>query len=366
MRGSSKRPRMPYSDVSSGASCTGTTLFILTTCTSSVDTMSFKVGPINAERGEKVHGYLDAAEMPLGKVSLPVTVINGREPGKALLVMAGIHATEYPGMRAAQRLAQEIEPGEVTGTILILHCANPQMFNAYSAFVNPVDSINFNRIFPGKPTFEGFYGAGTVSHHITNRIYTELMTKATHFMDLHAGDLPELLPFYASGSAPGDPVKDEENLQMLRYTLADFIGLGSRSESLSTTGAASRAGIPNVIVEAGGAGLMDPADVERHYKAVTNVARYLGILPGDPEEPVGQRQFSSDYAGVRARRGGFFESHVTAGEYVEAGQHIGTITDIFGKTLEKVASPITGIVQIIHFPAAKHTGDPLYSLRGVQ
>ncbi len=141
-----------------------------------------------------------------------------------------------------------------------------------------MDNLNFNRIFPGKPTFEGFYGPGTISHHISSLIHSELMTKATHLMDLHSGDLPELLTFYSGGASTGDSEKDFENPEMLRYTLSDFIVMWPKGTSLSTTGAASRLGIPNIIVEAGGAGRTSLDDIQRHYTAVVNVARYLGMI----------------------------------------------------------------------------------------
>ena len=49
-------------------------------------------------------------------------------------------------------LAGEINPTQLEGTLVILHCANVPMFNAKTAFVNPIDDLNFNRIFPGQTT----------------------------------------------------------------------------------------------------------------------------------------------------------------------------------------------------------------------
>ena len=39
---------------------------------------------------------------------------------KAIFIMAGIHAVEYPAIRATQRLAQEIDTLQVTSVIVIL------------------------------------------------------------------------------------------------------------------------------------------------------------------------------------------------------------------------------------------------------
>ena len=62
-------------------------------------------------------------------------------------------------------------------------------FNAKTAFVNPIDDININRIFPGQRVSPLYYGPGTVSHHMVNFIYENIMKRATHFVDLHGCDL---------------------------------------------------------------------------------------------------------------------------------------------------------------------------------
>jgi hypothetical protein len=115
-------------------------------------------------------------------------------------------------------------------------------------------------------------------------------------------------------------------------------------------------------VEAGCAGQTVLDDIERHRDAVMNIGKYLQVLVGKPVEPGDQKEFTGSSIGIRATRGGFFTSLVGPGEFISEGQILGTISDAFGTIIEEIISPINGVVQIIHFPAAKHTGDPLYSL----
>lgn len=324
--------------------------------------MSFKIGTIESAKNEKKTGYLKVAELPIGDIKLPLTIINGESSGPTLFVQAGIHGTEYPGLKAAQILSKETNPSEISGNLVILQCANVPMYNTKTAFANPIDGINFNRIFPGKPSFTGFYGPGSISHHITSFIYENIMKKATHFIDLHGGDLPEFCPSFASSSKTGDDMKDVDTEALLKYSLADFIGLRPISQSLSTTGAASRAQIPNVLIEAGGGGLLLKDDIDRHVNGVRNIMRYLGMLEGKPIERKDQQRMGNKSAGIRAKRGGFFTYLVNAGDIVQEKQLIGTITNPFGDVLEEIISPITGVVIIINFLAAKNTGDPLFSI----
>lgn len=324
--------------------------------------MAFKLGTIEVNEGKKITGYIKTAELPIGDVAVPITIINGSKDGSTLLVEAGIHGTEYPGIKAAQVLAQEIKPSQLKGTLIILHCANVPMYNAKTAFVNPIDDINFNRIFPGQPTFTGFYGPGSISHHITSYIYENIMKKATHFIDLHGGDLPELCPCFAGSSLTGDEQKDRDTEAMLKYSLADFVNLRPQSQSLSTTGAASRAQIPNMLIESGGGGLLKKEYVDRHINGVMNVMKYLKMIKGEPILSKTQRRMGDKSAGIRAKRGGFFTYMVNAGDIVKEGQIIGQITDPFGEVLESINAPISGVVNIINFLSAKNTGDPLFSI----
>jgi uncharacterized protein len=236
------------------------------------------------------------------------------------------------------------------------------MFNAKTAFVNPIDDINFNRIFPGQPTSTIYYGPGSISHQITNYIFENIMKKATHFVDLHGGDLSELCPCFAISTRTGDDRRDEDTAAMLRYSLADFATLRAPNQALTTLGAVSQAGIPNMLIESGGGGLLTRENTSRHVDAVLNVMKYLEMIDGEPREPENQIRLTGKSVGVRARRGGFFTYLVGAGDVVEEGQLIGEISDPFGVVTEEVKAPMRGAVNIISFLSAKNTGDPLFSI----
>ncbi len=324
--------------------------------------MTFRIGTIEAREGERMTGYLKVAELSVGEVAVPITVINGVGSGPTLLVEAGIHGTEYSGIKAAQIIARETEPSQLRGTLLVLHCANVPMFNSKTAFVNPIDGLNLNRIFPGQTESTVYYGPGTISHHIASYIHENVMKRATHFIDLHGGDLPELCPCFAISTRTGDEGKDKDTEAMLRYSLADFATLRAPNKVLTTLGAASQDGIPNMLIESGGGGLLTAENTARHVDAVRNVMRYLKMIEGAPKEPQNQIRLTERQVGVRAKRGGFFTYLVWAGAIVDEGQLIGQITDPFGSVIEEVRAPLRGAVNIINFHSAKSTGDPLFSI----
>jgi predicted deacylase len=71
----------------------------------------FETG-IKVEPGEKAQTSIS---VPGTDVSIPVTIINGVNEGKRIVITSGIHSGEYPGIQCAIELAQEIDPKEVSG-----------------------------------------------------------------------------------------------------------------------------------------------------------------------------------------------------------------------------------------------------------
>jgi len=326
--------------------------------------LSINIGDICAEKGEKKAGFLPAAEMPTGTVELPVTILNGMRHGATLLITAGVHGCEYPGMRATQIIACETKLSELNGAAVIVHNVNVPGFWQQMAFYNPFDGLNINRIWPGDLRPGEFYGPGTISHHIANIVYQMAQKKATHYMDMHGGDLPEDIPHFSASVMTGDKSVDEVSRGMLRYTLSEFIREGEPSPGHTTT-AAAELKLPNVLHEAGRAGLLEKNAVLKHVAAIRNVMKYLGMVEGKPQEPGKQIRLGAKSMGIRARRGGFFESLVEPGEIVAEGQSIGRIYNAFGETLEEIKASMSGVILIVNFRAAKCVGDPLYSINEV-
>ena len=78
----------------------------------------FEVGSITAAEGTKVQTYL---EVPGTPVKMPITLINGVNPGKTVVITGGTHGGEYPGVETSIRLAKNLDPQEVSGQIAIVH-----------------------------------------------------------------------------------------------------------------------------------------------------------------------------------------------------------------------------------------------------
>ena len=62
------------------------------------------------------------------ELHVPHVLLCGMEPGPTVLVSAGIHNAEYVGIQAAIELSNELDVGELRGSVIILPLANRSGF----------------------------------------------------------------------------------------------------------------------------------------------------------------------------------------------------------------------------------------------
>ena len=94
-----------------------------------------KVGSLSAAVGSKVQGYLEVEGTP---VKMPITLINGVNEGKTVVITGGTHGGEYPGVEASIRLAKTLQPADVSGQLIIVHPVNVPAFQAKLQYVGPM------------------------------------------------------------------------------------------------------------------------------------------------------------------------------------------------------------------------------------
>ena len=124
------------------------------------------------------------------------------------------------------------------------------------------------------------------------------------------------------------------------YVIRDTTdGLGG-----TTSAAAAAAGIPAVTAEAGGCGLLEAAEVERHVSGLHNALRAIGMLPGEPEPPPASQRLVERFVWLRSATAGWWQADVGAGDEVAAGDRVGAVLDPFGDLLKTITAPEPGVV----------------------
>lgn len=270
-----------------------------------------------------------------GGLQIPYVDVRGAADGPHLTVIAGVHGTEYTSIAAAREFARTLDPATVSGRITVVPLVNLPAFWARSPFVVPDDGKNLNRCFPGDP-------AGSYAEALADAVFTTFVTSSDALLDLHAGDLPEALePF---------TIYEESPVESAARDLAFAYGLGhvvrqsraARTVAGSSDAAAADIGIPAIIAESGQNGLVDRVSVDRHLAGLTNVARSLGVLPGEvvahpaPQEHEG-------WHWLRTPVQGWWEPAVPVGAPVAAGDLLGTVSGVLGDVEHEVRAPEAGV-----------------------
>lgn len=272
----------------------------------------------------------------LDELQIPYVDIHGLADGPHLTVIAGVHGAEYASISAVREFARELDPATISGRITAVPLANPAGFWARAPFVVPDDGKNLNRCFPGDP-------AGSHSERLAHALFTVFMRDCDAVLDLHAGDLPEALePFSVYEESQ---VQDASRDMALAYGLAHIVRQPRAEPTVagSLCAAASDAGIPAIIAEVGQNGLLSRGAIERHLAGVRNVARHLGVLPGDAERCPPPQEHEG-WRWLRTPVAGWWEPTHDVGVAVEAGELLGTVSELLGPTVLEVHAPERGVV----------------------
>lgn len=271
--------------------------------------------------------------IPNTLTELPITVINGVKEGKTVVLTAGIHACEYPAIFTAINIAQELQPQDIAGQLVIVHLANPQAFGEYMPRIVPEDGKNLNRVFPGRQT-------GTLSEKIAHFLMNNIIEEADFYVDMHGGDQQEyLLPYvYYQGNAASSVAKQSR-------MAAKHINVDYMVASKSTGGAyneAALAGVPSILIERGGMGECRSADVAAYRSDIINLLRYWEILPGTATEFTPRETERVIY--LSTAETGCCQMAVQPGDSIKKGQLLGTVYDLFGSELKRYYAAEDGIV----------------------
>src|SRR5947209_1828551 len=215
-------------------------------------TASRQLGPIPLpEPGHKQSGYFTFDDALLGKYQWPYFGIVGAEPGLTFLLTAGIHAAEYTGTLAALRIAHQVRPEHVQGSIVIIPLLNRPGFFERSVYVNPEDNQNLNRAFPGQAD-------GTWSERFAHHLLNDVVLHFDRDMDLHAGDMVEDLEPFVGWRRTGTPEVDQASRQMLEAyggVRWESVSEPSPGRSGMLYATAAERGVAAMLAESGRCGL---------------------------------------------------------------------------------------------------------------
>jgi hypothetical protein len=281
--------------------------------------------------------------LTLAGLEVPVIELTGAADGPRLTVIAGVHGCEYASMDGVRKWARRLEQRELRGRVVAVPVLNLPSFRARSPFVIPDDGKNLNRCFPGDQ-------AGTLADRLAYAAFTELIAGSDALVDAHAGDMVEALePFALYDTGPAeDRARELAIAYGLSYVIRQAPGPG-RAVGGSSSAAAAEAGIPAIIAEAGGCGLVEQDAVEAHVRGLDGVLGALGMAdPPADAAPAPQPQYLQQFLWLRCEDEGWWEPAVKPGDTVAEGQLLGTVSSLDGaRLLQTITAPAAGVPMFI-------------------
>lgn len=118
----------------------------------------------------------------------------------------------------------------------------------------------------------------------------------------------------------------------------------------------AKAGISNLLFDGGRGWEIDEGAIKAKYRGILNVMKHLGILAGSPEIPEKQ-VFVMRGNIVRAKSGGLFTPKVKPGQMVNKDQLLGLVTKFSEEKVERLVTPVEGIIIGIRLFAPLSTGN---------
>lgn len=302
---------------------------------------TFTVGTATAARGQKATGTIEVPAGSDAALSIPVAVFHGAKPGPVLALVSGAHGTEYVSIIALERLIGQLNPAELSGTVIIVPLINIPSFEQKVPHVNPVDHKSMNRFYPGKMD-------GTQTERASFLITKQIVDQSDHLIDLHGGDLDESLRPYSYWTKTGNEKQDAVSREMVLAFGLDHIIISTdrpkdpqASRYLENT--ATTRGKPSITAEAGHAGTVETDDVAALVNGCLNVMRYLKMLPGSVP-PIEHPVWIEKVVTLASEQTGIFYPLVRRGTYVEQGMKVGYVTDYLGKVIFEARAPASGVV----------------------
>ena len=294
----------------------------------------FSVSGIRISEGETREIYLKVSESFLSTaIQIPVTVIRGRQPGPTAYVLAAVHGDELNGADIVRRLIFDIDPEKLSGTLIAIPVVNIPGFLTQSRYL-PYHR-DLNRFFPGARK-------GNNAERIAYRLFTEIIQKCDFGIDIHTAASGRMNLPHIRGDM-GHP-----EVRKLARAFGAAIVVDQPGVRGSLRRAATDAGVPTLLFEAGETGRFSRKISMIGLRGVLNVLSALGMWTGGEKNrsefrpPFQVIVKSSDW--VRAEKGGILELAIKPGDLIYKGDLIGSILNPFGKTVTQVRSPTTGIV----------------------
>ena len=300
-------------------------------------TRTVTVGTASAAPGTAVRGAIPVTELAGGTpLEIPVVVVNGANEGPCFWVNGAIHGDEPEGPLACQIALAEVDPAQLSGTLVLCPVLNVPAFEAAQRG-NPADTFTYdmNRIYPGNP-------AGYLSERVAAAHAAAMGPVADLEISIHSG---------GSHSFLDKAIFVDERPESVELATAMGVGWGCIMSSFNPSGSPmaymKELGKVGITVELGGRSATSPSAFARVGReladSILNILRHYEMYPGEALYP--SPRYRGQQEALLAPASGIFisEPGVEFLTMMAKGDPIARIVNVFGDTLAQLEAPADGM-----------------------
>jgi len=298
--------------------------------------------------GERADIRFTISQTYLGDpIRVPVSIINGAEPGPTVFLSAAAHGDELNGIEVVREVASDWDHDNLQGTLICMPVLNVPGFIAQQRYL-PIYDRDLNRSFPGDAD-------STSAKRMAAQLFRNFIEPCDVGLDFHTSTRGRTNMLHVRADMSNTDVA------RLARSFATNVIIDSEGPSGSLRGEATNAGAPTITVELGEAHRFQRDLIDHALDGVASVFAEYDLYPMEFVKWPGWRTVvdKAQKTWLRADSGGIVEMHHDRGELVEAGEPVCTITNPFKTDAVHVEAPFTGLlVGVLENPVV-YPGNPL-------
>jgi predicted deacylase len=283
-------------------------------------------------------------------IRVPVTIVNGSEPGPTVFLTAAAHGDELNGIEVVRSVAADWDHSDLRGTLVCLPVLNVPGFLFQERYL-PILDRDLNRSFPGSPD-------STSAKRMAHELYRNFIDPCDLGLDFHTSTRGRNNMLHVRADMGDDAV------HRLAKAFGSNVIIDSEGPEGSLRTEATEAGIPTITVEMGEAHRFQRDLIDRAIDGVASVLAEYGVHPLDAVHWPGWRTVidADEKTWLRAETGGLVDMHHQRGALVMEDDAICTISNPFRQDAATVRAPFDGLlVGVLENPVV-YPGNPLCHL----
>lgn len=282
------------------------------------------------KKGEVHRIQLQLSDNSLGVPwKIPLIVIRGLKKGPTVGITAAVHGNELNGISTIFKLIDEIDPSELSGTLILVPISNVPGYLMNQRFFS--DNVDLNRIMPGKE-------AGSTSNIYAYHFINKIVKKFDYLLDLHTASHGRVNSLYIRADL------DNDECRSLAYLQHPQIIVQKYDESGTLRSWANENGIPAITIEIGNPDTFQHSLIDVTLEGILNTLRYLEMLKGSVKDMIQDTTVCESSYWIYSKKGGIIDVFPNLADKVSQGELIAIVYDIFGQVKEKIKADRSGIV----------------------